>query len=101
VHKDSGTGWGKWSAVEVKSAIELSFGGQAWVDTQRTQEVQRCGCLANVPAPKVHGKVGVKTGEASNEMALPGVNGFFSCVGAVHVGRCKLELGAFLEHECF
>ena len=99
--QDSGAGWGKWCAVEIKRTIELSFSRQVWVNTRRIQEIQRSCSLANESAPKVHGKLGVKRGESGNEMALPGVNGFLGCVGVVHVWRGKLELGAVLEHECF
>ena len=87
MYQDSSARWGKWRAVEIKSAIELRFGRQTGVDARRTHEIQSCSRLRNQTTPKVHGKSGVKTGEAGNEVAFPGVDGFFGGIGAVHVGR--------------
>ena len=41
VHKHFGAGRSKWGAVEVESSVELCFGGQAWVDSRGSEQVQR------------------------------------------------------------
>ena len=46
-------------------------------------------------------KVGVATAETRNEMGLEGLNGPFSCIGPVGVGRNKLKVHSFLVHELF
>jgi hypothetical protein len=51
----------------------------------------------------VHGESRINTGEASNEVALPSVDGFFGGVGTMHVGWGQLERGmgfADIGFEC-
>ena len=55
----------------------------------------------NQPTPQVHWKVGVNAGEASNEMALPSVDGLFRGIGAVHVRGRQLKGGARLDDGAF
>ena len=78
----------KRGAIVVESSIELSVRRESGVDARRSQEVE-CRCrLLDQPTPKVHGKVGVDTGESSNEVAFPDVDGFFGSICSVHVWRC-------------
>jgi hypothetical protein len=49
----------------------------------------------------MEGKKGVTSGKATNKVALPSVNCFFGSIGAVDMGRCKLEGGAAVADERF
>jgi hypothetical protein len=75
----------KRGAIVVKSANELSVRRESGIDARRSQYVE-CHCrLLGQSTEKVHGKIGVDTGETCNEVAFPDVDGFFGSICPVHV----------------
>ena len=49
--KDLGPWWRKGGLIEIKNTVELSFGRQAWIDSQGAEKVQGQGRLREKSIP--------------------------------------------------
>ena len=52
-------------------------------------------------APKMHWKIGVKTGKTGDKVVLPYADRALGSILAMVVGRDELKIDVFLAHELF
>ena len=54
MHYNLGAGRRKWCDVIIESSVELCFGGNAWIDSGWSEEVECDGSKGGESAPQAH-----------------------------------------------
>ncbi len=80
---DFDAGWSKWRLVEIVRAVNLGVGGQLWVYSRRTEQIECESGLWEKLVPEIEGEVGVSAAEARDEVIFERLDGAFSPVASM------------------
>jgi hypothetical protein len=101
VDKDFGAWWRKRCSIVVEGAVELRLPQKFGVDLRGLQKIESSSGVLDETTPEVESERWIGTTETGNEVVLPSANRFLGGVGAMKVGRNKLEINACGMHKCF
>jgi len=99
--QDMCTRWSYGHAVEVKCTMDVCPGGEFWVASATTEEIEGQFHLGKQTVPQVEQEILVSAAEPSNEVIFKGANGTFGGIVLVHVQWDQLVIDVFCSEEIF
>jgi hypothetical protein len=93
--------WGERASIEIKVAVETGVGGEFWLASRGTEEIEGDVGLWHQEIPFGDREFGVTSGEARAKMIFPGLDSALGGVAAMDVRWYELEVDVVFFESSF